>query len=353
MIGTPEELSGTPPVDVLSDLLRVVRLSGAVLLRGDFSAPWAVETPPPAQLARRLLPGARRLALLHVVAEGHCWIALDGGERVALRPRTLALLPYADAHVMGHGEAGEPVPIEALLRAAPARSGVPAVVHGGGGVPTRLVCGVLHCDELLFHPVLQTLPRLLVARSAPGSESSLVSATIRHLVEEAEAPQAGGACLRARLAELLFLEVLRRHLTSLSPRASGWLGAVNDPMIGGALQRLHARPRERWTVASLARQVGASRSLLGARFTALVGEPPMRYLTRWRLQLAARMLREGEAGLAAIAEQVGYESEAAFNRAFKRHAGAPPGAWRARPDRHAAPASAIAYAGAAEVVSRR
>jgi AraC family transcriptional regulator, alkane utilization regulator len=331
MIRTPEDLPGTPSVDVLSDLLRVVRLSGAVLVRGDLTAPWTVETPPPAQLARRLLPGARRLVILHVVAEGHCWIALDDGERVPMPPRTLAVLPYADAHVMSSGERGEPVPIVDLMPAAATHAGVPVVAHGGGGAATRLVCGVLHCDELLFNPVLKTLPRLLVARPAPGAESSLVSATIRHLVEEAATPQAGGACLRARLAELLLLEVLRGHLASLPPRAPGWLGAVNDPLVGGALQQLHARPRERWTVARLARQVGASRSRLGTRFTALVGEPPMRYLTRWRLQLAARMLREGEAGLAAIAEQVGYESEAAFNRAFKRHAGAPPGAWRARP----------------------
>ena len=208
---------------MLSDLLRVVRLSGAVLLRGDLTAPWAVETPPAAQLARRLLPGARRLVLLHVVAEGHRWIALDDGERVPLPPGTLALLPYADAHVIGGGVAGEPVPLEDLLPLAPARSGVPVVTHGGGGAATRLVCGVLHCDELLFHPVLKTLPRLLVARPAPGAESSLAAATIRHLVEEAEAPQAGGACLRARLAELLFLDVLRRHLASLPPRPrAGW-----------------------------------------------------------------------------------------------------------------------------------
>jgi AraC-like DNA-binding protein len=352
MIRTPEDLSGTPAGDVLSDLLRVVRLSGAVLLRGDLTAPWAVETPPPAQLARRLLPGARRLVLLHVVAEGHCWIALADGERIPLPPGTLALLPYADAHVLGSGEAGEPAPIVDLLPATPPRADVPVIVHGGGGAATRLVCGVLHCDELLFHPVLQTLPRLLVARPTAGAEASLVTATIRHLVAEAAAPQAGGACLRARLAELLFLEVLRRHLATLPPRTSGWLGAANDPMVGGALQQLHARPRERWTVATLARQVGASRSRLGTRFTALVGEPPMRYLTRWRLQLAARMLREGEAGLAAIAEQVGYESEAAFNRAFKRHAGAPPGAWRAGPDRRDARTPAIAYAGAGKEASR-
>jgi hypothetical protein len=146
-----------------------------------------------------------------------------------------------------------------------------------GVVSARAICGVLHCDELLFNPALKSLPPLLVAWPAPETEAALLVAAIRRLVEAGEGSQAGGACLRARLAELLLVEVLRGHLAALSPLAPGWLGAVNDPLVGGALQQLHARPRERWTVARLARQVGASRSRLGARFTALVGDPPMRY----------------------------------------------------------------------------
>ncbi len=320
----------TPSLDVLSDLLQVVRLSGAIVLRGDFSAPWAVETPPPALLARMLLPGARRLVFLHVVTQGHCWIEVAPGERVALSAGAVALLPYADTHTLGSGAEPDVVPIATLLRAAPACAGAPRVVHGGGGVTTRMVCGVLHCDELLFNPMLKTLPRLLVVQSPPEPAGSLLAGAIRQLSGEAEVARAGGGCLQARLAELLFIEVLREHVASLPPGAAGWLGAVNDPIVGGALQYLHARPRERWTVTSLARHVGASRSLLADRFARLVGEPPMRYLTRWRLQLAGQLLRDGHAGLAAIAEQVGYESEAAFNRAFRRHAGEPPGAWRAK-----------------------
>jgi AraC-like DNA-binding protein len=352
MIRTPGELPGTPSVDLLSDLLRVVRLSGAVLLRGHLSAPWAVGSLPPTQIAPRLLPGARRLVPMHVVAAGHCRIAVRGGEPVALPPGSVAVLPYADPHVLGWGEPVNPVPIDTLLPPA-ARGGLPLVVHGGGGTRTHLLCGFLQCDELLFNPALRTMPPLLVARTTPDAESSSLGAMIRYLAQEAEAPQAGGACLRSRLAELLFVEVLRRHVASQPPAASGWLGAVNDPLVGAALQQLHARPGEPWTVARLARAVGACRSRLGTRFTALVGEPPMRYLTRWRLQLAARLLREGEDGLATIAERVGYESEAAFNRAFKRWAGAPPGSWRGRRERDATEASAIAYAGAGEIASRR
>jgi AraC-like DNA-binding protein len=261
------------------------------------------------------------------------------------------VLPYADPHVLGGGEPVDPVPIATLWPGTSARGGLPLVAHGGGGARSHLLCGFLRCDELLFNPVLKSMPPLLVARATP--ESPLLGVMIRSLAEQAEAPQAGGACLRARLAELLFVEVLRRHVASRPPAASGWLGAVNDPLVGAALQQLHARPGEPWTVARLAREVGACRSRLGTRFTALVGEPPMRYLTRWRLQLAAGLLREGADGLATIAGRVGYESEAAFNRAFKRFAGAPPGAWRARRDRDAATASAIAYAGGGEIASPR
>jgi len=234
------------------------------------------------------------------------------------------------------------VPIVELLRVTPASKGVPVVVHGGGGAPTRLVCGFLNCDELLFNPVLKTLPPLLVAQTPPEFEHSLLAAAVHHLLDEAESPQAGGACLRARLAELLFIEVLRRHVASLSPELPGWLGAVNDPMVGRALQALHAQPSRRWTVDSLARHVATSRSLLATRFKTLVGEAPMHYLTRWRLQRAAQMLRDGRDGLAAIAEQVGYESEAAFNRAFKRHAGESPGAWRSKAVSAEAPVAARA-----------
>jgi AraC-like DNA-binding protein len=312
MIDTPEVLLETPSLDVLSDLLRAVRVSGAILLRGELSAPWAVQNAAARPARAPADAGARRLAILHVVTHGHCWIEVAAGERVALSAGTLAVLPYADVHTLGSGAEPDPVPITTLARAAPAHGGVPRVVHGGGGALTRMICGVLHCDELLFNPMLKTLPRLLVVRTPPEIEGSLLASGIHQLSGEAELARAGSGCLQARLAELLFIEVLRGHVASLPPGAAGSLGAVNDPIVGGALQHLHARPRERWTVTSLARHVGTSRSLLADRFARLVGEPPMRYLTRWRLQLAAQLLRDGHAGLAAIADQVGYESEAAF-----------------------------------------
>lgn len=337
----------TESADVLSDLLRALRLSGALMFRGDLSAPWAVETPESAQLASMLSPGAKRLVLFHVVAEGHCWLDLADGPRVRLEREDVVVFPYGDRHTMSSDGAPEPQPVAALLQTAQRSEGLSIVVHGDGGGLTRLVCGYVQCDELMFNPLLKSLPPLLHAPAAaerqpphvPATErgTSLLTTTVRQLIAAAQGSQAGGACLRSRLAELLFIEVLRRHITSLPAQTIGWMGALNDPMVGRALQLLHARPAERWTVDGLAREVGTSRSLLGTRFKKLLGQPPMRYLACWRLQLAARLLREGVPGMAAVAAPVGYESEAAFNRAFKRHNGEPPATWRDKAARNRMP----------------
>ena len=319
--------------DVLSDLLRVVRLSGAALFRGDLSAPWALKTVDSTKIAHILLPKAKRLLSFHLVAEGRCWIALPGCHRVQLACGDIVVLPYGDAHTMGSDSGHEPVPVAGLLRDVTWNSGLPVVVHGGGGETTRMICGFVHCDELLFNPLLKTLPALLHINTEAEPEESLLAGSVRHLIGEAHSARAGSACLLARLSELLLVEVLRRHMTALPPETVGWLSAMNDPLVGRALQLLHADPAYGWTVNSLARQVGASRSSLASRFNALLGQPPMRYLIGWRLQLAAELLRDGAIGMAAIAASVGYASEAAFNRAFKRYTGEPPAAWRDRAGR--------------------
>jgi AraC-like DNA-binding protein len=328
---TPSEYRAPPiPLDVLSDVLRVVRLSGAVLFRGDFSAPWAVRTPEPTELARMLLPGARQLLLFHLVAEGRCWIKLDKEGPLQFEPGDIAVFPYGDTHVMASDPSIEPTPCAGLLQAAASREGLPIVAHGGGGEPTRMVCGFVHCDELLFNPLCRGLPPIIHVRTGAEQATTLLAATARHIIGEAQTAQAGTGCLLARLSELLFIEVLRRWMAGLAPQTVGWLSALNDPTVGRALQLMHANPAEPWTVDRLAHQVGASRSLLADRFRSLLGQPPMHYLTCWRLQLAADMLRSGDHGMAVIADRVGYESEAAFNRAFKRYAGQPPATWRAR-----------------------
>jgi AraC-like DNA-binding protein len=323
-------LAAAGSFDVLSYLLRVVRLSGAALFRGDLSAPWAVKTVDSTKLAHIVLPKAKRPLLFHLVAEGHCWIALPDCHRVQLACGDIAVLPYGDAHTMGCDGGHEPVPVAGLLRDASWNTGLPVVVHGGGGETTRIICGFVHCDELLFNPLLKTLPALLHMNTEEEPAESLLAGSVRHLIGEAQAARAGSTCLLARLSELLLVEVLRRHMTALPPETVGWLSALNDPLVGRALQLLHADPAHGWTVNSLARKVGASRSSLATRFKTLLGQPPMRYLTYWRLQLAAELLRDGAIGMAALAASVGYDSEAAFNRAFKRYTGEPPTAWRNR-----------------------
>ena len=338
MLESPEVLAETPPmpgpppgsVDVLSDVLRVVRLSGAVLFRCEFSVPWAVTTPDPAELARLLLPGAKQLMLFHLVAAGRCRIGLKGHAPLQLETGDIVVFPYGDAHTMASDLSMKPAPITGLLGAAMGKEGMPVCVAGGDGEKTHLVCGFLHCDELLFNPLCKALPPLIHARNEGEPAISFLAATVRHTVSEAGAAQPGNTCLLSRLSELLFIEVLRRHIAALPPGTVGWLAALNDPMVGRSLRLMHAKPAHPWTVDNLARQCGTSRSLLAARFKALLGQPPMHYLVCWRLQLAAEMLRDGVHGIASIAARVGYDSEPAFNRAFKRYAGEPPATWRTK-----------------------
>jgi AraC family transcriptional regulator, alkane utilization regulator len=327
---TPAGRGPLPSLDVLSDVLRVVRLSGAVLFRCEFSVPWAVITPDPAELARLLLPGAKQLMLFHLVAQGRCSIGLERHEPLQLESGDIVVFPYGDAHAMASDLSMKPTPIAGLLGASTQRGAMRVCVAGGGGEQTQLVCGFLHCDELLFNPLCKALPPVIHVKCEGEPGISFLAATVRHTISEAGAAQPGNTCLLSRLSELLFIEVLRRHIAGLPPGTVGWLAALNDPVVGRALQLMHAQPAHPWTVDSLARQCGTSRSLLAAQFKALLGQPPMHYLACWRLQLAAEMLRDGTHGIAAIAARTGYDSEPAFNRAFKRYAGEPPATWRAK-----------------------
>jgi AraC-like DNA-binding protein len=193
-----------------------------------------------------------------------------------------------------------------------------------------LICGFVYCEDLLFNPLCRALPSLIHVKTAEERTMSLLAATVRQTISEAHTAQPGTGCLLARLSELLFIEVLRRYMAGFPPDTVGWLSALKDPIVGRTLQLMHSNPAHEWTVPSLARQVGASRSLLADRFKLLLRQPPIQYLTCWRLQLAAEMLRNGTHAISQIAASVGYESEAAFNRAFKRYAGKPPAAWRSK-----------------------
>lgn len=312
-------------MDVVSDVLRAIRLSGLVTFHTELTAPWGLAVPPAFALAPLFGLGTRRLIAFHAIAKGGCVSVLDGV--ASLAEGDVVMYPHGDAHVLASDATVAPTPVGGLLPPlAPERLAV--VRHGGGGALTRLVCGFVHCDEAVFNPLAAGLPKVLCGRGNGGAGSASLHGLLQIALSEAATPRAGTTTLLTRLTELMFVEVLRTYMESLPPEQTGWFAGLRDPFVGRALQRLHAEPARDWTVDELGRAAGLSRSALVDRFNALVGHPPMTYLTQWRIQLATQLLRESRASVATIAEQVGYASEAAFNRAFRRVVGKPPAAWR-------------------------
>jgi AraC-like DNA-binding protein len=237
------------------------------------------------------------------------------------------MFPHGDGHMLGSDVSREPVPAAKLVQPQ-AGGGVPKIVHGGGGARTRFVCGYLACDSRLCRPLLGALPRMVRVPIGARDTASWILGTIQRAAEESRSPRAGTAAVLARLSELLFVEAIRCYIESIPDDQRSWLAGLRDLHVSRALRLLHGEPGRSWTVDDLGREAGISRSALTERFTLLIGEPPMQYLTHWRLALAARALREGSEPILRVASDAGYESEAAFNRAFKREFGMPPAAWR-------------------------
>ena len=328
-------------MDVLSDVLRVVRLTSAVFFTARLTSPWSIASPPSDHLVRFLRLRAESIALFHVLVEGQCWVSMDGYTPLKMAARDVIIFPHGDPHIMCSHLGAKPQPIGQLLPSQPSDE-IPQFDHGGGGNATRFVCGYLHCDQR-FNPLIGALPPMLCVRggdTASQGEATKrtdvalldadgwLASTLRHTIEEADGMRSGSSAMLARLTELLYVEVLRRYMQQLPSGHRGWLAGVKDPEVGRALRLLHAKPKHQWTVEDLAREVGVSRSGLAQRFTELTGEAPMRYLTSWRIQLAKHLILQADLSIAEVADRVGYESEAAFNRAFKRHVGTPPVAWR-------------------------
>ncbi len=312
-------------MDPLSDVLRAVRLSGAYFYLVEATHPWSVASAPARELAPRILPDAEHLISYHIVTSGSCWGGLVGERQVLLQPGDAILFPHGDAHFMSSVE-GEHVGSGAA-GTSPERYRGTVHLGGRGGPRATFVCGFLGCDARPYNPLLAALPRFLHL-SASAGENDWLSAFPRVVVNESGGGDAGGDALLTRMAELMFVEVVRRYLATLPPQQAGWLAGLRDPVVSRALGRLHERPAHPWTLAELAREGGASRTVLVERFARLVGMPPMQYLAQWRLQLAAEQLVRGSAKVAAVGAGVGYESEAAFSRAFKRATGYAPAAWR-------------------------
>ncbi len=305
--------------DPLSDVLRAVRLDGAFFYAVEASEPWGVEAVAAKDLTPSILPGAEHLISYHILTTGRCWGGLIGEPPTALEPGDVIVFPHGDAHVMSSDPQLRSVP------ATPGRYPETVTLGAGGRITATFVCGFLGCDRRPFNPLLSTLPRRL---HLPGLSSGWRQSFARQVVEESRAQRAGAESVLTRLAELMFVEVLRRYIETLPPGQRGWLAGLRDDVIGRGLGLLHGAPAHSWTIDELASGVAMSRSAFADRFTALVGQPPMQYLAQWRMQPAATRLAAGNAKVATIAEEVGYESEAAFSRAFKRLMGVSPAAWR-------------------------
>jgi AraC-like DNA-binding protein len=321
--------------DPLSDVLAAVRLSGSVFFDVTANAPWAAEAPPAAQIANEITPGAQYAIEFHVLTRGTCWISLVGDTRfepVRLEEGDIAVIPQGDPHVVSSapGMRAEP-DLEALRRPQDANA-LPFTLRTGGDGPseTRLICGFFTCDARPFNPLLDSLPRFIrFGRDSSQASHSLLDQFIRFATAEMGNKRAGSQSVLNRLAELLFVEVIRWHMDQLANSSNtGWLVGLRDPLIGRALTLMHAQPAYAWTLEELASQAGASRSALADRFAHLVGCPPIQYLTQWRMQLAAKRLADRGTKISVIAGEVGYESEAAFSRAFKKFVGQSPGQWR-------------------------
>lgn len=313
-------------MDALSETLRVVRLVGAIFINGRFTAPWCYQSPSADTAAPLLEPGAERVVIFHLITEGECFVELGDAPAVRLSAGDVVVFPQGDAHRMSSEPGLTPAPgsrLDAVLSRRPRQ-----LAYGGGGAATRLVCGYLACDARLAQMLLAGLPPLLRVNVRGSNAGIWLEASVRYALAEARSPRPGGAGVLAKLSEVLFIEVLRLYVNEQSAGRTGWLAGVGDRIVGAALNALHKRPAHAWTLEELAREAGSSRSVLAERFQQLVGSSPIQYLTQWRMLLAANLLCRSNAPLAHIAENVGYQTDTAFSRAFRREFGAPPAAWR-------------------------
>jgi AraC-like DNA-binding protein len=312
-------------MDVLSEVLKAIKLDGAFFYNAEFSSPWSFREPPSAVVAPHFSSSGKHVIIYHLITEGRCTAGVEGDKPIGVGSGDIVIFPHGDAHILGNGSTRtidlEPRLHEILVK------GMKLARAGGGGEVTRIVCGYMSCDPQLSGPLLAGLPPLFRVPIRDDAGGQWLENNIRFSVDQAS-DDIGGAGVLSKLSELLFVEAIRRYIAQLPAGETGWLAGVRDPEVGNALAVLHRAPEKSWTIATLAREIGVSRSVLAERFRYYLNEPPMTYLTRWRMQLAARLLKSSTRGVGDIAAEVGYESEAAFNRAFKRQFSLPPARFR-------------------------
>lgn len=320
--------------DPLSEVLDIIRLRSAFFFVWEPLLPYSIGVPNGEKFKHLVLPGSDQVISYHIVIDGPCWGNVEGEPPIRLESGDILLLPHGDAYVIGD-KPREPAkedeaPSIVFFKALAAGELPPVIVNGGDGPEkNKLICGFFGCDMKPFNPLLSTLPRMLRIPLSQQSTDPLAG-LISFVLKESGKTDQGSRCVMARLSEVMFIEVLRRYLTTEASEQSGWLGGLKDPLTGAALNCLHNRLAHPWTLEMLAQEIGTSRSTLAERFTKVIGIPPMQYLTQWRMQVAARRLADGAPKNYDVAQEIGYESEAAFIRAFTRVVGQTPSKWRDR-----------------------
>lgn len=316
-------------MDALSDMLSVIRLKGGVFLRAHFTAPWCVISRVYENDLGPYLDGAEHIMLYHYVVEGRLVARVGNDRPLEIEAGQVVLLPHNHMHLLGSDVQLPPVPSRDIVHYDP-NAELFTITHGGGGQSTRVVCGFLGCERVDGNPLLQSLPALIRFDTREAASEQWIRSSFEFAASALQTKKSSDSAILARLSELLFMEAVRHYVEELPDDQNGWLGGLKDPVVARTLALIHARVKDPWTVDDLGREVGLSRSALADRFVRTIGEPPMRYLTRWRIQLAAHRLRDRNEPIARIAEEVGYDAEAAFGRAFKRVMGQSPAAWRNR-----------------------
>jgi AraC-like DNA-binding protein len=323
--------------DTLSDVLRGVRLRGAVFFHVSGSSDWAAEAPSAQEIAPLLMLGVEHVMEYHAVAFGSCWAAIPGGPSVQVSAGDVVMFPHGDAHVMSSAPGMRGIPDPGWFSGVDLGQLPLRVAYQGLGLAdpaapefhpdTTLVCGFLGCDLHPFNPLIAALPQLMCLRASDDDDAWTAGFT-RQAVAESQSGRQGGAAMLARMSEMMFVHAVRCYAEGLPEQRAGWLTGLRDRFVGRMLALMHEQPGYDWSIEELGRRVGLSRSALHERFVHMIGMPPMQYLAQWRMQAASRLLLETGASVASVALDVGYESEAAFVRAFKRAAGKPPAAWR-------------------------
>lgn len=316
-------------MDVLSEVLKVVKLQGAMFYNGEFSAPWSLRSPHSRAIAPYVATGAGHVIVHHLLTEGRASVRLEDGERVSLGAGEIVVFPHGNPHIIENGPTTRTTDLSQELERIFCH-GLALWRLGGGGELTRFVCGYMACEPRLSQVFLSGLPPLFKVSIRDDASGRWLEDSIRFSVNQADTPRPGGEAVLAKLSEVLFVETLRGYIANLPPEQTGWLAGARDAEVGKTLALIHRNPAHPWTLAALAKEVGVSRSVLAERFRYYLNEPPMAYLTRWRLQLGGQMLSSTSYTVAQIAAEVGYESEAAFNRAFKREFTIPPARFRSQ-----------------------